>query len=262
MKFLILGLLFVGYAAASALEWTDPLARIVAGQFIDIEIVPWQVSLQANNEHVCGGVIFDKDIVVTAAHCVFQKRRSSLTIRAGSSNSSSGGQVVAVADIVIHENCSPTFFKNDISVLLLKNNLEFNKAVKSIEFANESPVDGATALVSGWGVIEECLQCSSNILKGSTMKIIGRNECISNKYHYGDFVAPDCICAYTRGEGPSGRDSGGPLVSNGKLVGLVYWGIGSGRIGYPTVFTDVAVHHKWILNTVAKLRKRNPKQIS
>lgn len=43
-------------------------------------------------------------------------------------------------------------------------------------------------------------------------------------------------------------DSGGPLVDNdsGRQIGIVSWGRGCGRPGYPTVYASVASHYDWI----------------
>lgn len=45
-------------------------ARIVGGHNSTAHSWPWQVSLQENNHHFCGGSIIATDWVVTAAHCV------------------------------------------------------------------------------------------------------------------------------------------------------------------------------------------------
>lgn len=41
-------------------------------------------------------------------------------------------------------------------------------------------------------------------------------------------------------------DSGGPLIVNGKLVGLVSWSKGCSLTDFPTVYTRVPSHVNWI----------------
>merc|ERR1711971_997011 len=51
-------------------------------------------------------------------------------------------------------------------------------------------------------------------------------------------------------------DSGGPFFSNEspetrELLGVVSWGIGCGRAGYPGVYTEVSYFVEWITETMA-----------
>ena len=51
-------------------------------------------------------------------------------------------------------------------------------------------------------------------------------------------------------------DSGGPLVcefnNSWVQVGIVSWGIGCGRRGYPGVYTEVSFYKDWIIARVSK----------
>lgn len=65
--------------------------RIVGGQRAS-SMIPWQVVLQLDGSHLCGGAILDSCTILTAAHCLgFNLHRYS--IRAGSLNKWKGGQV-------------------------------------------------------------------------------------------------------------------------------------------------------------------------
>lgn len=57
-------------------------SRIVGGKISSYNI-PWQVSIQFNSEHNCGGIILNINQVLTAAHCVFGFDLSELSVVAG-----------------------------------------------------------------------------------------------------------------------------------------------------------------------------------
>ena len=69
----------------------DP-EEIVGGQDAPSP-VPWQVSVRSWSSHFCGATILDESTLLCAAHCFSSSSTSGKTIRAGSTQRSSGGQV-------------------------------------------------------------------------------------------------------------------------------------------------------------------------
>ena len=67
-------------------------AEIVGGKDAPSPI-PWQVSVQSNNVHFCGGTILDKMTILSAASCFYGNSTNEISIRAGSVLNSVGGQV-------------------------------------------------------------------------------------------------------------------------------------------------------------------------
>ena len=55
--------------------------------------VPWQVSVRSYEYHFCGATILDATTLMCAAHCFPGSGLNGKTIRAGSTQKSSGGQV-------------------------------------------------------------------------------------------------------------------------------------------------------------------------
>ena len=61
------------------------------------------------------------------------------------------------------------------------------------------------------------------------------------------------ICAGTGGKDSCQGDSGGPLVDEkGYLIGIVSWGQGCAREGYPGVYTETSYFVEWAQKTVSQ----------
>lgn len=126
----------------------EPSERIIGGSSMDITDVPWQVSLQYYGEHFCGGSIYSKTIIITAAHCIKEGERS---IRAGSSLHDSEGVVVGVEAYIIHPQFDKHNMKNDVAVLKLSSPLSFSDSIQTIPLAETDPPTSSSALATGWG---------------------------------------------------------------------------------------------------------------
>ena len=64
--------------------------RIVGGEAAP-SMIPWQVAMLSGSFQFCGGTILDSCTILTAAHCGINTGHS---IRAGSTDKTSGGQVI------------------------------------------------------------------------------------------------------------------------------------------------------------------------
>ncbi|KAH8249535.1 hypothetical protein KR032_010370, partial [Drosophila birchii] len=217
--------------------------RIVGGDYVPIKDVPWQVAVLWDNQHICGGSIYNQRIILTAAHCIGKKKIANFTVRAGSALKNFEGQLVSVSHVVVHEHYNNKTLKNDVAVMLLASPLELGPTVQPIELAEKSPLPGTEVLVTGWGSLhDKPFQFNLQILLGTNLTIVNRN------------ISKKVILAHAIGRGACFGDSGGPLVTllDRKLVGIVSGGYRcAGEL--PEFYTDVAAHKEWINDAIQKL---------
>uniref|UniRef100_A0A1A9WPP5 Peptidase S1 domain-containing protein n=1 Tax=Glossina brevipalpis TaxID=37001 RepID=A0A1A9WPP5_9MUSC len=223
--------------------------RIVGGQPTNISNFPWQVSLQRSGTHFCGGAVYNEYVIVTAAHCVQGIEISTLKIRAGSTEWYEGGVLIEADDYKIHENYNAETMINDIAVIHLKSSLTLGTTIKSIPLANKNPVDGVPAVVSGWGTTFYGSPDLSATLQYVDLYTISHETCASSAYAYGNDIKKNMFCAYSPGKDACQGDAGGPLVSEGLLVGIASWGYGCALPDYPGVYTDIAELNSWIASS-------------
>lgn len=223
--------------------------RIVGGLEIQIEQVPYQISLHKYSTHSCGGSIISENFVLTAAHCVFDDPPRMFTVRAGSSNQKAGGSLHKVVKIIKHSlRFTPTGVPyNDIALLKVSPPFQFDdkRAPIPLHTFKEEIETGSIALVSGWGRTDSIMRPS--YLEAVEVPMISREECIEAYKTQGQLPEGEiCTMYQVGGKDACQGDSGGPLAFDGHLIGIVSWGIGCGVRGNPGVYTDVSHYAEWI----------------
>ncbi|KAJ4451715.1 hypothetical protein ANN_03185, partial [Periplaneta americana] len=199
-----------------------------------------QLSLEYWNGHMCGAVIISENWAVTAAHCLDGVSVDSISFRAGSSIRGSGGSVHAASVLIQHPNYNSHTMDCDIAVVKVSTPFSFGVGVQPISLTSSEPSTGETGVVSGWG---------STFPGGSvpfelqvvSVHIVDHAECVQDYDFFGN-VTGNMICAGEEegGKDACGADSGGPLTVNGKLVGIISWGVGCGERFRPKVYANIA----------------------
>ncbi|XP_033215825.1 trypsin-7-like [Belonocnema kinseyi] len=229
-----------------------PNGRIVGGEPTTIEAVPHQVSLQAYGFSYCGGSIVSETWVLTAGHCTVSYPAKWISVRAGTTHFSSGGTVHPVAKVVRHENYRTNLYgvpENDVALLQLKTPFELGTSRQPIALfeQDEEAVEGSLATITGWGAVREGGSIS-NVLQTVDVPIISKTVCNDAYESYGGVPTGQICAAYPEGGKDACQgDSGGPLTIAGKLAGIVSWGNGCARPGYPGAYTEVAAYRTWII---------------
>ncbi|XP_030376376.1 chymotrypsin-2 [Scaptodrosophila lebanonensis] len=248
---LILGAIATG-AAGIRVKNATQLAKdqlVVGGEAAEEGFAPYQVSLQTlSGSHFCGGAIVNELWVLTAAHCVVGAWPELVAVASGTNQYTRPGAINYVSAIYTHCNYDNPLMHNDIALLKLTDPLTWNERTQPIPLAVAPMREGDEVILTGWGTTVAGGSVPVN-LQVLYLKFVPHEPC---KQALND--DPDCdvghICTFSRaGEGACHGDSGGPLISGGRLVGLVNWGWPCG-LGMPDVHASVLFYRDWIRNVI------------
>eukprot|EP00062_Callorhinchus_milii_P000335 gi/632934237/ref/XP_007904276.1/ PREDICTED: coagulation factor IX-like [Callorhinchus milii] len=239
----------------SSIDATSHLFRIIGGNICTRGMCPWQVLINDDGKYgFCGGSLISSYWVITAAHCFVTIKPHSIT--AGEYDklrSEDVEQTVLVEKLVIHPQFDPITYDNDIALLYLSSQVNFNQFISPICLPNYHLshlllVEGQTGYVSGWGLTNERGR-SSRFLRRVNLPYIEQETCIKSTQL---LVTDNMFCAgYVNQERDSCKgDSGGPYAMNYQnawyLTGLVSWGEGCAQQNKYGMYTRIPNYLSWI----------------
>ncbi|KAG7197997.1 hypothetical protein KM043_016222 [Ampulex compressa] len=246
-------LLFCGLALVNAAALNKLRSRIVNGEDAAPGEIPYQVSLQVirTGQHFCGGAILNKDYVITAAHCVSDIKPEDIMIIAGTVNLQLPHSAHLVKTVQIHERYDLyDSLVNDIALIKVEQPFIISDVLSTVTLPTPEDVLNTddVGTVSGFGRLKVNERGGSKLLQRVNIRIADQDYCRRMYEPLTVTVYSTQFCANDRwqNKGSCKGDSGGPLIVNGKLAGLVSWAKDCALLDYPTVYTRVSAYLDWI----------------
>ncbi|XP_015172523.1 PREDICTED: transmembrane protease serine 9-like [Polistes dominula] len=231
-------------------------SRIVGGQTTRMNELPWMVRLSYLNKFYCGGTLINDRYVLTAAHCVKGFMWFMIKVTFGEHDRCIDKSLETRYVVrVLTGDFSFLNFDNDIALLQLNDRVPFGDTIRPIclPTIKENEYVGSNAIASGWGTLQEEGKPSC-LLKEVEVPVMSLEDCRNTSYSP-RMISDNMLCAgYPDGKKDSCQgDSGGPLITEREdkryeIIGIISWGNGCARPGYPGVYTRVTKYLDWILN--------------
>ncbi|XP_013170759.1 PREDICTED: venom protease-like [Papilio xuthus] len=254
-------------------------SQIVGGEAAKLYEFPWIVLIsyetRIGKQFLCGGSLINSLYVMTAAHCVRDKKIAGVRIGDHDYSSKvdcekdtdiceSHYQDIGVSERIIYPSYQgPPVVRHDIALLRLKRPADLSRrnygtiCLPTSKNLRERNLDEERAVVAGWGLTDN--NTVSTLLLKVTVPIRSSDNC---KQYYGrnskEDITKTILCAGELGKDSCKGDSGGPLMV-AEEVDNVYKYIQHGIVShgpskcgslFPGVYTDVSWYIKWILDTI------------
>ncbi|XP_046464121.1 venom protease-like [Daphnia pulex] len=244
-------------------------ARIAGGVVAPKGAWPWLARLGywdgTGITYNCAGVLITKHHVLTAAHCVYN-RRNLIFVRLGDHGTTEyGPQDYYIERVTVHQRYvkSGRGSSYDIAIIRLSDFIPFTSDIQPICL----PIDrrwgsldiaGISGYVAGWGSTSY-YEPASSVLMEVQLPVVSQSKCArAYRSHSQLRIDGTVLCAGldSGGKDACRGDSGAPLMfqvgEKFVVVGLVSFGVRCATPGYPGVYSRVSVFTDWILQNISR----------
>ncbi|XP_054157876.1 chymotrypsin-2-like [Oppia nitens] len=227
-------------------------SKIIGGSQAPISQFPYQILIKVptggNTYEYCGGALISPYWVLTAVHCFYGRTLNNVEVIAGRTSYSSGGYGQYAQQVTIHGNYGGLGLKivNDIALVRVGQPFAYGPNVQPIALFNGNVADGTWAWVTGWGTVSATSNQIPDQLQKLQVRTISLQQC---KQSYNNLqLSSNNLCATNGRTGTCSGDSGGPVMANGWLIGVVSAGPRPCGNGNPDIYMNVAAYRQWIFN--------------
>ncbi|XP_011201808.2 trypsin alpha-3 [Bactrocera dorsalis] len=225
--------------------------RIVGGTSVTEKKYTYFVRVYYQDSFVCGGSLVRNNAVVTAAHCVSDANVNGLRVHADTINLRDEGIARKVKKVVIPNLYNERTSNYDVAVLILASAVP-NSSFTAIQLQKTAVTVGTKCVVIGHGSTKES-EFNPIQLQEVWIPVLSRTAC-QLRYAGVAYITRYMLCAWELGKDSCAGDSGGPMVCNGRLAGVVSWGVKCADSRFPGVYTDISRVYTFIERTLERFK--------
>lgn len=229
---------------------------------------PWTIAVIHNRSLVGGGSLITPDIVLTAAHRIFNKDMEDIVVSAGEWEYGSAlekypFEEAFVLKMVIHKSFNYQRGANNLALLFLDREFPLTYKINTICLPTQKrSLSSTRCIVAGWGKYQFSDTHYGGVLKKIDLPIVPRHICQDQlrKTRLGqNYTLPrGLICAGGEKDNDACTGDGGgalfcPMTEDPKQfeqIGIVNWGVGCKEKNVPATYTDVFEFKPWIVQQI------------
>jgi len=232
------------------------------------EAAPWVVSIWVSPtddadqiSYGCTGTLISPDVVLTAAHCVFEN--GNYFIKYGATTLTEEVDLIPASNVWAHPRYNPTKFANDIGLIKLSESVSLSNFPSLGNRAVSKSVNARSRFtLFGWGRNQNDrspeLLGTTRLLNLDRMAVKEYGNAFNANIMLGAglYIAREKVWA-----GACSGDSGGPLLmragSKDFIVGVTSWGARDCDTSKPSVFARVTYYESDIKKGIKDLTSIN-----
>merc|ERR1711936_1389817 len=231
-------MLFVALCALISLAAAEE--RIVNGADVtSFSTAPWQVSLQKQGSHFCGGSLIGAKYVMSACHC---RQRNGVSVH---------------GNMECHPDWNSNKMDYDFSIMTLRSEVDLaNPDLAVIPVASKQYPAGTEAMITGWGQYTHVNGQRADVLQVAYTPLVDLHTCRQQWGVTRITERMQCVGGNGVNSGCKG-DSGGPLAVQDSddgiwyLVGNTSWGPPACQTTEYGVWSNNVAVYDWINSTIS-----------
>ncbi|XP_058811492.1 trypsin alpha-3-like [Topomyia yanbarensis] len=236
---------------------SDASGRLTGGTATLVGQFPAAVSIDSPYNLNCGGTIVNLQHVLTAAWCVMHPTTFGLVnthwlrIIAGDLNLVPGSyrrEIRSVSHVFVHPNYDREANNNDLAVLRVDRPFpEFHNTIEPAIMNSQDLAYQTPCQYVGWGAPSASgpLNPTQRTITVPIMAIVECNVATVHNFR----ILTTMICAGSLAATPNTTcqgNIGGGIYCNGRLTGVLIFGLACGAANQPGVYVDIRQYRQWI----------------